>query len=371
MAATVVSEVYNAVLTTTARHMAGEIRDNITRSNKLIAWLEGHGRTRMVSGGERIKVPIMYEQNSGADIFSGYGQLDTTPADGITSAFYEWSQMSVPITISGLEERQNNGEEQLINLLSAKQTQSEASAMELQNNCIAAGRIASGATGSLNQFTSRIGKIDTSANGPLPLAALIDANPARSVNIGSINAATELWWRNQALAFTATNFAGFKQQLHNLYNNCSRGSGGNPDLAIADQKVWELYFNSLQNQERYFVTDRRTIDMLGGIEEDMLKIRGAVMIWDEVIPDVGTTTANLVDEIGTSLQAGAHGTIFFTNSNTLEYVTHPEANWTQSEFLSPVNQDARVSHLLWQGQVVANNRRKNGVGYDINNSIAA
>lgn len=371
MAATTVSEVYDAVLTTTARHMNGEIRDNITRSNKYVAWLEGNGRTRMVSGGERIKVPLMYEQNQGADFFSGYGQLDTTPADGITSAFFPWAQGSVPITISGLEERQNNGPEQIRDLLRAKMTQSEASAMELQNNAITAGKISSGATGSLNQFVARTGTLDSSADGPLPLTALIDSTPSRSVSIGSINGGTETFWRNQALAATFSTFAGFKQEMNNLYNTCRRGTGGPPDLAIADQKVWELYFNSLQSQERYFVTSPRIINMLGGAEEDMLKMRNAVMIWDEVVADVGTSTANIVDAIGTSLQAGAHGTLYFINSNALEYIVHPDANWTQSEFIRPVNQDARVAHLLWQGQVVVNNRRKLGVMYDIDNSVVS
>jgi hypothetical protein len=71
MAATTVSEVYDAVLTTTARYENKRISDNISRSNKLIAWLKGNGRQRMVSGGERIKVNLMYQQNSGADIYSG------------------------------------------------------------------------------------------------------------------------------------------------------------------------------------------------------------------------------------------------------------------------------------------------------------
>ena len=75
MAATSVTEVYDAVLTTTARRMNREISDNISRSNKLIAWLKGHGKERTLSGGERIKVGLMYEKNSGADIYSGYGCL--------------------------------------------------------------------------------------------------------------------------------------------------------------------------------------------------------------------------------------------------------------------------------------------------------
>jgi hypothetical protein len=60
MAAVTVSEVYDAVLTTTLRNMQGPLRDNITRSNKMIAWLEMKGRIKRVNGGERIKIPLMY-----------------------------------------------------------------------------------------------------------------------------------------------------------------------------------------------------------------------------------------------------------------------------------------------------------------------
>lgn len=298
-------------------------------------------------------------------------QLDTTPADGITSAFYPWAQLAVPITISGLEQRQNNGPEQIRDLLRAKMTQSEASAMELLNNCVTAGKISSGATGSLNAFVSRTGRLDSSADGPHPLAFLIDAVAARSVSVGDINGSTETFWRNQVSASTATTFAGFKQEMGNLYNTCRRGVGGPPDLGILDQLIWELYFNSLQSQERYFVTNQRIIDVLGGAGEDMLKFRNATLVWDEVVPDVGTSTANVVDSIGTSLQSGAHGTLYFVNSNALEYIVHTDADWTQTEFITPVNQDAKVAHLLWQGQVVATNRRKNGVLYDIDNSITS
>lgn len=371
MASTTRSEVYDAVLTLTARHMNGEVRDQITRSNKLISWLEANGRKRMVSGGERIKVPLMFEQNQGADIFSGYGQLDTTPADGITAAFAPWAQLAVPITISGLEQRQNNGPEQIRNLLQAKMRQSQASATELLNNCIVAGKLASGATGNLNQFVARTGALDTSADGPQPVTVLVDANPSRSVSVQDINGNTESFWRNQAKASGATTFAGFKNEMNNLYNTCQRGVGGAPDIALCDQRVWELYFQSLQSQERYFITDQRTIDVLGGATDSALRFRNSVLIWDEIVPDVGTSTAEVVDGIGTHLQDGSHGTLFFLNSESLEYVVHPDADWTQTDFITPVNQDAKVAHLLWQGQWVVNNRRKNGVMYDIDNSISS
>ena len=299
--------------------------------------------------------------------------------DGITSAFFPWAQIAVPIIISGLEKRKNMGEAAVMDLLAAKTMQAEASAMQLFNRCIVTGKLSTGATGNLNQFVAITGTRDTSAQGPLPIPALVDANASRSVAIGSINGNTEAWWRNQVQAFSGSTFAGYKRAKGRLYNDCSKGILGNPDLILSDQLVWELYFNSLQSLERYTVTNQRIIDVLGGASEEMIKFRGAVHIWDEVVPDVGTSTATpetqngAGDAVGTYLQSGAHGTEYHLNSRAMEYIYHPDANFETTPFQSTLvaGQDASVAYILWQGQQVLNNRRKLGVMYDIDNSIAA
>lgn len=377
MAAVTVSEVYDAVLTTTLRHMQGDLRDNITRSNKLIAWLESRGRIKRVNGGERIKVPLLYGLNNTADVYDGYGLISVQPQDGITSAFFPWAQMGVSITISGKEEMQNRGQEAVMDLFGAKVQQAEMSGKNLQNNCLVMGRLASGATGSLNQFVARVGKLDSGAIGPLPLPALVDANASRSVSIGEINGNTEAWWRNQTVAFSGSTFAAYKQQKGRLYNNVSRGPFPGPDLILSDQRTWELYFNSLEAKERYVITDQRVIDVLGGAGEDMLKYRGAVHIWDEIVPDVGTSTATAEtengkgDSVGSYLADGNNGTEYHLCSDALEYIVHSARDWITTPFVKPVGQDARTANLLWMGQLVVNNRRRTGVMYDITNTIAA
>ncbi len=375
MPAISVTEVYDSVLTTTARAMNPTLRDNISRGNKLIAWLMEKNRFRRQSGGERIQVPLMYAFNSAADIYQGYGMLATTPQDGITSAFFPWSQMAVPVSISGLERKKNKGSSRVINLLEAKETQSAASAKDLQNVCMVAGRISSGATGSLNQFDVRLGALDPSASGPLPLTALIDASPTRSVSIGSINGAAgnNTWWRNYAAAGGTGTYRGYLRDKTRMYNLTSRGILGEPDLILSDQYIHEVYYNSLSNQERYIVTDPRTMNVLGG--SDMLKFKGAIHIWDEVVCDVGTSTSHPYDAIGTlsngSVQSGAHSTEYYINSQAMEYVVEEETDWTHTDFQVPVGGDSTIAHLLWMGQVVINNRRKLGVLYDLDNSIAS
>lgn len=355
---------YGALLTTTLRNMQPRLHDNITRSNKLIAWLVDHGKVQREDGGERIKVALMHAHNTTADIYSGYGTLDTTPQDGITSAFYEWSQLAVSISISRLEERQNSGQHRLLGLLQSKTMQAEVSIKQLLNNCVVGGRITSGASSAQGQFSARAGRLDSGAVGPLPLAALIDVTVGRSVSIGNINGSDFSFWRNQALASTATTFAGNKQEMNQIYNDCQRGTGGSVDLIIGDQRAWEQYWNGLQNQERYIVDNPRILNVLGGSEA--LKFRGAAYIWDEVVPDPDTNS-DVIDAIGTL----SNSTEYFLNTETWRYMVDQGTDFITTPFVRPENQDARVAQILWMGAVGVNNRRKNGVRSSISRSIVS
>lgn len=358
---------YDALLSTTLRAYRTKLSDNITKGNKWVSFLKDKGRFKKQSGGERVQIPLMHAQNNTADIYSGYGVLDTTPQDGITSAFYTWSQLSVSITISGLEKKQNKGEAKILDLLQAKTMQSEVSLKELLNNCLLSGRITSSTN--LGQFFAGIGRLDSGAVGPLPLAVLVDASPARSVAVGNINGATYTFWQNQAASSTATTFIGFRNELNHQYNLCSRGIGGAPDVMVSDQAGWETYWLSMTQNERYIVDNKKTLDILGG--SDALKFRGATWFWDEVTPDV-ETNATLV-AIGNSAATGTDtaSTVFFLNTETFDFVVESDTDMDTTPFLRPENQDASVAQVLWMGAVGVNNRRKNGVLYGISRSITS
>jgi len=355
---------YDALLTTTLRNMQPRIHDNISRGSTFLNWLNSKGRWTTRDGGERVKVGLMHAQNSGADIYSGYGQIDTSPTDGITSAFYEWAQLACPITISRKEERQNSGRSRILSLLEQKTSQSMVSIKELLNNSIVSGKISSGSSSDLGQFIARTGRLDTSASAPLPLTALIDATNSRSVAVGNINPNTHSFWRNQSTDSAATTFAGLKQDMLKMYDDCSKGAGGTPDLLIGDQIAHEQYFNALQNQERYVVDDARTIDVLGGSEA--IKFRRAAFIWDEVVPDV-KTNADVVDSVGTRTLS----TIYFTNSESIEFIRDSGSDFITTPFVRPENQDAKVALILFMGATALNNRRKNGVLMGISQSITS
>ena len=46
-----------------------------------------------------------------------------------------------------------------------------------------------------------------------------------------------------------------------------------------------------------------------------------------------------------------------------------QTNFKNTPFQQPVNQDAKVSHILWMGNTTISNRRKHGVLYNIASSL--
>jgi hypothetical protein len=353
---------HGLLLSSTLRAYSPRIRDNIGKGNKFVALLDSKGLWKKQDGGERVSVPLMYELNTTADIYSGYGQLDTTPQDGHTTAFFEWSQMSVSISISRKEERQNSGRSKILSMLEAKIKQAENSLKELLNSCIVGGRIT--ASADLGQYFARRGSLDSGAVGPLPIPALVDASPTRSVSIGNINGNTYSWWRNFATDSAASSFAGLKLEMNTMYNNCSRGSGGPPDLILSDQTGWETYWASLANLERYIVNDKKTLDVLGG--SDALKFRNAMIIWDEITPDP-KTNAEVVDAIGTHTLSA----MYFLNTDFIEFYSDANTDFITTPFVRPENQDARVAQILWMGALGISNRRKHGVLMGIAKNITS
>ena len=371
MATITQTDTYDAVLTSASRLYLGKLRDNIVRGMKYLAWLDAKGRITYRDGGYQVQIPLMYGLNQTADVMSGYGQVSTSPQDGITSALFDWTQMAVSVTISKKEKVQNSGDKKF-DLLKAKITQAEKSLRYLASRCIVQGTIA--AATSLVQFTQVIGKVDTAAVGPLPIPALIDSNRTRTVTIGNIAQGTYDWWRNRSTSSTASTWAGYKRELYRLYNVCSRGDGGDsPDLALGDQDSFEAYHNSLQAAERY--VDMKAVNLLNGAEN--LKLKGAVFIWDELVPD--TETAGILDSDGNGTAIGTMdtpgttvGTVFMINSDYMELVVANSANFSMSPFVQPENQVGVSTAIIdWMGAHCTSNRRKNGVLYGVATNISA
>lgn len=352
---------YDALLSTTlnAYVAGGTMFDNIFKDSAFLTYLRQSDAVKKQNGGERIALPLMYGDNNTIKSYAGEETLDTTLQDGFTTAFYEWKELGGTIGITRKEERQNSGEGRLINLLQQKIKQAEMTMREELNRQLLRGTV-SGATfvpGNDAKDLYPLGYFFRKANA---------TNPTTGGNVGNISAA-ESWWRHNtavldsasvdtgnAFAMAVTTFAGMEAALKRMYNFCSRGSGGSPDLVVADQVTFETYESSLNTKVRYQNTKMADSGF------DNIKLRGATMIWDEVVPDVDNGTAAITA-----------GTAFFINTKFYHLVIDSQTDIVTTPFVEPENQTVKTSKILFMGNAAVSNMRKHGVCYATSQTIAA
>jgi hypothetical protein len=112
--------------------------------------------------------------------------------------------------------------------------------------------------------------------------------------------------------------------------------------------------HNVDTQVRY--TDTAMADM--GF--DNIKLRGATLLWDEVVPDIDNGT--------TAITAG---TCFLLNSNFYKLVIDQETDIITSPFVEPENQTVKTAKILFMGNSCVSNLRKHGVAYAISQSITS
>ena len=105
------------IVTTTLRNRSGKLADNVTKNNALLTRLKGRDKVKPVSGGRTIVQELEYAENSTYKRYSGYVLLDIQPSDVFTAAEFNYAQAAVAVSISGLEQLQNAGENQGVRLL--------------------------------------------------------------------------------------------------------------------------------------------------------------------------------------------------------------------------------------------------------------
>jgi len=320
MSDTIISRTYQTLLTTTHETFlsSGMVHDNIFNQSRTMQWYREGGRLKIVDGGERLREGIMYGTNSTAGWYSGYGLLDVTAQEGNTIASYSWKQGSVSITYSGLELRSNKGKAKIADLVNTKQVQAELSIADV----IATGIFSDGTgTGSL-QLTG--------------LQAMCESTPGTTSYAGVPTANTA--WRNRAQASAGAAAVNLLPYMRTIYNSCSQGKGmaaSTVDFIVTTQTVHEAF------EALHVSTLRYSSAKEGDLGFGKLMFKGAEVAWDPYCTS---------------------GAMFLLNSRHTSLVVERDANLSMGAggFQRPVNQDGFVAQILFQGNLVTNNRRKQG-----------
>jgi len=335
----------DALFATSLANYRRTLEDNISTSNPFFKRIKDSQMWKSVDGGTNLEVPLMYELGN-ADSYDGYDVLDTSPTDGITSGVYEWRQAAVPVSISRKEERQNSGSGRLIDLLSAKIMQAELGFQEFFAKMLFQGN----GMNSGNLVDPRVSNFNASL-GVNPLALLIDHAPTVSRSIGNINQSTSAWWQNKTKTANTTTptTTELLQDFENIYNTCSLGAGGGPDLILTDQTTFEWLKMAIYHRTRHEPAVNQSFPF------ENITFRRATVVWDEFISDPVNNVTNTTTA----------GVAYLINSKFFQVKYDSGSNFINTPFQKPANQDAKVAHILWMGQVCLSNRRKHGVLHTI------
>jgi hypothetical protein len=330
---------FDDLLSTTWMNYRHQLYDNIFNACPFFYWIHSNERKRVEDGGERIVIPLEYGKNTTIkSMTSGYDVVDTTPQEGMTSAYYQWKEIAGSTSISNKELAMNQGRNKILDLLQKKANNTEMSFTEVIEQMIV-GAVSAGNGGH-----------DLS-----PLYTLVSKDGTGT--IGGIVAGTYTWWKNRYKQSAATTFETFIREIAHLYNECSRGGSKNgkrkaPDMILCDQYYYETYIGAARSKGQIMLVNEPVANLgFGGA-----KYLGATLMWDEYMPDIYTGTANTApDSYSPTYSSG-----MFINSEFLEFVVCKGQDFVVGPFIQPENQKAKTSILYLMGEIVCSNRAKQG-----------
>jgi len=285
--------------------------------------LQRSGQLIIKRGGNSIDVPMLTSKNTTGKSYSRYGTFDTTPQEGLGPSFIDWRQYGITASLDGFSERISGGDkETLIDLLKFTLDQALWSMRDTMAGDLWA---------TSKEFT-------TDLEGFL---YWLEASPTTNT-VGNVDRSANTFHRNkfngsgEFLTDTTYSFAAAGKT--NFMKGIIAGSAGpgvrEPDCIWTTRDLWAELWDSLEDQKRY--TNVVTAD--AGFKT--LEFMGRPVKWDTRIPS---------------------GYALFTNRTTFKVVVHRDANFKIGKFIEPDNQDARTAKIIWQGNIINIEPRRNTV----------
>jgi|SRR5215471_8393469 len=333
------------------------LTDNIFGSLPLLEYLMSNGRVRTIDGGISIVEPLLLGPGE-ANSYGPWQQLQVNAVAGISAAQYAWRQLYATIIISGLEEAQNNGKEQMINLVEAKVMQAEQTLRKLLSTMLYGTR---GGAALPTDFTPFTTLIDATAacGGITPAAAPAPENQWRAptwdagTNTGTDALGAAITMPGTALT-SPYDGKELETCLRHMFLLASDGGSDHVDAIFSGAGWFEAYEASLTPQVRYTDTSKANL----GFQN--LLFKNVPLYWD---PDCPT------------------GTALGLNSKYIGLTLHSDRNFSQSPFTSNLSGsvssntnanpgstaaspaayaiDARVSFITTYGNTTTRERRRN------------
>ena len=314
--ATSPNSTYTEIVTTTLAGYSKTMADNVTNNNALLRHIDSNGNKSPATG-RTIVQELEYATNSTTKWYSGYEVLDTSTSNVFTAAEFNYKQLAGNVVISGLEQVENSGPEQIFNLLKSRIRNLEKSL----KNTMATALYADG-TGTASK---ELGGLQLVVPGTV------------GNTVGGINSTTYSFWQNQVYDFSTETVTAsattIQTAMNTLWLACIRGAD-RPDVIVGDTNYFGFYWSSLQTNQRFTSDESASAGFMN------LMFMDAPVYYDDQCP------TDKIYMLNTDY-------LFLRYAEGREFVPLGEK--------ASVNQDALVMPVAWAGNMTVSNRARQGI----------
>lgn len=317
---------WSEMATMTIDSRTGELADNFSVSTALLFRLKQKGKQKFWTGGQYILQELAYAENGTYTRFSGYDTVDVSPSDVFTTANFSPKQASVAVSFSLLEQLQNSGKEQMIDLIESRVENAEKTLMQNIGLDMYSDGTASGG--------KQIGGLEY----------LVPTDPTTGV-VGGIDRGTWSFWRPYLYDFSVGVGGGaitpssttIQSAMNLTYMSTSRNTD-HVDLIVADNTYYGYYWASLQGNQRF------TNSKLAEAGFENIRFMGADVVFD----------GGIGGGIGSNR-------MFFLNTNYIHWRPHVNANFVSADAdRHTINQLATVKLIHVAGNMTISNSQLQG-----------
>lgn len=316
------TESLDNLYTTTWQNMKSTVRDQIFDATPFWFWLKEKGKLKTVEGGRFLTEPLQYAKNDNVQWIGKGGVVPLNDFEHLTIAQYNWRYLVGSIVRFGVDDQQNRGKNQIINLMMSKLDNT-------QNSLV-------------SEMETRLFGASGSADDAIDGLQLLSADdPTTSTNVGAINQSTYSWWRNQTKTMTGSSFAANGvSEMRTMLNNCGNNLKMDfPDIILSGQTPFEWYEDV--NLGYYQITNNKLADA-GFINQTF---KGIPMVWSPSCADTR---------------------MYFLNTNFIYFQYDPMMNFDMTEWKPiPDQVNDRAAQIVLAGSMTVARRRCQGVIHTI------
>lgn len=293
-----------------------ELVDNIFNSTPLLRRLRENQETW--DGGPKIVAPVIYSEMANVTSFSGFDAVTRDEGEHKTAAEFDPKYVVAPVTVAKAHSALSQGPQKVIDFVKARLKVAE---LTMQKKLTT--QIFSNGTGNLGKDITGL------------LAAVSNTGV-----YGGIDRATYTWWQAKVFANGGQARPLTTRLMRQAFIQCSDGDD-KPDLIVTTDELWAQYAE-IGGAEAMVVT--QPVQRLLDLGFQTLNFMGAPVVPDKACPA---------------------GHMFFLNTKYLKLYTLKGWDMAHTPWREAEGKVALIMEILWGGNLVCNQPRRQAVIKDL------